>query len=111
MDAERMLKPNELAITDMESGKSEIRGVDIHPYIAWKNKDIVFVNERLESIMEDVARWYDVQVFFQNEELKELCFDCNMQRYAKLEDLFFFMEKTSGARFSVNGRTVVISKK
>lgn len=108
---ERMLKPNELAITDMESGESEIRDVDIHPYIAWKNKDIVFVNERLESIMEDVARWYDVQVFFQNEELKELCFDCNMQRYAKLEDLFFFMEKTSGARFSVNGRTVVISKK
>lgn len=108
---ERMLKPNELAITNVESGESEIRTIDILPYVAWKNKDIVFVNECLESIMENVSRWYDVQVFFQNEELKDLRFDCNMQRYASIEDLFFFMEKTSNARFTINGRTVVISKK
>ena len=108
---EQMLKPNELAITNVESGESEIRTIDILPYVAWKNKDIVFVNECLESIMENVSRWYDVQVFFQNEELKDLRFDCNMQRYASIEDLFFFMEKTSNARFTINGRTVVISKK
>ena len=108
---ERMLKPNELAITNVESGKSEIRTIDILPYVAWKNKDIVFVNECLGSIMENVSRWYDVQVFFQNEELKDLRFDCNMQRYASIEDLFFFMEKTSNAQFTINGRTVVISKK
>ena len=108
---ERMLKPNELVITNVESGESEIRTIDILPYVAWKNKDIVFVNECLESIMENVSRWYDVQVFFQNEELKDLRFDCNMQRYASIEDLFFFMEKTSNARFTINGRTVVISKK
>lgn len=108
---ECMLQPSELAITDTESGKSEVKRVDVQPYVAWKNKDIVFVNERLSSIMESVSRWYDVQVFFQSEELKELRFDCNMQRYAKIEDLFFFMERTSDARFTINGRTVVISKK
>ena len=71
----------------------------------------MFANERLESIMEKVARWYDVEVFFQNEGLKDLRFDCNMQRYADIKDLFFFMEKTSNARFSINGRTVTVSKK
>ena len=108
---ERMMAPNELAVSDSRTGQSEIHQVDIYPYIAWKNQNIVFVNERLESIMEKMARWYDVTVFFQDESLKDLLFDCNMRRYADIRDLFFFLEKTSNARFALNGRTVVISKK
>ena len=108
---ERMMEPNELAVSDSRTGLSEIHQVDIYPYIAWKNQNIVFVNERLESIMEKMARWYDVTVFFQDESLKDLRFDCNMRRYADIRDLFFFLEKTSNARFTLNGRTVVISKK
>ena len=108
---ERMMAPNELAVSDSRTGQSEIHQVDIYPYIAWKNQNIVFVNERLESIMEKMARWYDVTVFFQDESLKDLRFDCNMRRYADIRDLFFFLEKTSNARFTLNGRTVVISKK
>ena len=108
---ERMMAPNELAVSDSRTGQREIHQVDIYPYIAWKNQNIVFVNERLESIMEKMARWYDVTVFFQDESLKDLRFDCNMRRYADIRDLFFFLEKTSNARFALNGRTVVISKK
>ena len=108
---ERMMEPNELAVSDSRTGLSEIHQVDIYPYIAWKNQSIVFVNERLESIMEKMARWYDVTVFFQDESLKDLRFDCNMRRYTDIRDLFFFLEKTSNARFALNGRTVVISKK
>lgn len=108
---EQMLQPNQLALVNMETGECEIREVDITPYVAWKNQDIVFANERLESIMEKVARWYDVVVFFQNEGLKNLRFDCNMRRYANIEDLLFFLEKTSNACFAINGRTVVVSKK
>lgn len=108
---ERMMAPNELAVSNSRTGQSEIHQVDIYPYIAWKNQNIVFVNERLESIMEKMARWYDVTVFFQDESLKDLRFDCNMRRYADIRDLFFFLEKTSNARFALNGRTVVISKK
>ena len=108
---ERRMAPNELAVSDSRTGQSEIHQVDIYPYIAWKNQNIVFVNERLESIMEKMARWYDVTVFFQDESLKDLRFDCNMRRYTDIRDLFFFLEKTSNARFALNGRTVVISKK
>ena len=108
---ERMMEPNELAVSDSRTGLSEIHQVDIYPYIAWKNQNIVFVNERLESIMEKMARWYDVTVFFQDESLKDFRFDCNMRRYTDIRDLFFFLEITSNARFALNGRTVVISKK
>lgn len=108
---EQRLKPNQLAVVDVTTGRSEVRDVNVAPHVAWRHRDIVFVDEPLERIMDDVARWYDVDVFFQNEELKRLRFDCNLPRYSDIRDLFFFMERTSDARFSVNGRTVVVSKK
>ena len=108
---EQRLKPNQLAVVDATTGQSEVRDVNVAPHVAWRHRDIVFIDEPLEHIMDDVARWYDVDVFFQNEELKRLRFDCNIPRYSDIRDLFFFMERTSDARFSVNGRTVVVSKK
>ena len=109
--AEQRLSPGQLAVTDAASGRSEVREVNVASYVAWRNREIVFEDERLDRIMDEVGRWYDVEVFFQNESLKELRFDCNMPRYADIEDLFFFMEQASDARFSVSGRTVVVGKK
>ena len=109
--AEQRLRPGQLAVANTVTGETEIRKVNVASYVAWKNREIVFENERLDRIMDEVARWYDVEVFFQNEELKTLRFDCNMPRYADIQDLFFFMEQTSDARFSVSGKTVIVSKK
>ena len=105
------LKPNQLGVANEATGKAEVKEVDVYPYIAWKSQDVVFVNERLESIMEKAARWYDVNVFFQNESLKDLRFFGNMQRYADIQELLFFLENTSDARFSVKDRTVIVSAK
>lgn len=105
------LKPNQLGIANEETGATEVKDIDVYPYIAWKNQDVVFVNERLESIMEKAARWYDVNVFFQNESLKDLRFFGNMKRYADIQELLFFLENTSDARFSVKDRTVIVSGK
>ena len=105
------LKPNQLGVANEATGKAEVKEVDVYPYIAWKSQDVVFVNERLESIMEKAARWYDVNVFFQNESLKDLRFFGNMQRYADIQELLFFLENTSDARFSVKDRIVIVRAK
>ena len=108
---EKQLKPNQLAVVNVFTGESEITNVDVYPYIAWKNQDVVFVNERLESVMDKAARWYDVDVFFQHESLKEVRFYGNMQRYADIEELLSLLEKISDVRFSIKGRTVIVSDK
>lgn len=109
--SEVRLKPNQLGEANEVTGETKVKEVDVYPYIAWKNQDVVFVNERLESIMEKAARWYDVNVFFRNESLKDLRFFGNMQRYSDIQELLFFLESTSDARFSVKDRTVVVSHK
>ena len=108
---EQRLKPNQLGEANEITGEVEIKDVDVYSYIAWKNQDVVFVNERLESIMEKIERWYDVSVFFQNDSLKDVRFYGNVERYADIRDLLFFLEKTSDVRFSVKDRTIIVSNK
>lgn len=108
---EQRLRPNQLGEANALTGEMEIKEVDVYPYIAWKNRDVVFVNERLESIMEKIERWYDVHVFFRNPSLKDTRLYGNIRRYADIEDLLFFLEKTSEAHFTINGRTIIVSDK
>lgn len=108
---EIVLKPDQIGIANTENGKTEVVDADVYPYIAWKTKDMVFVNERLESIMEKIERWYDVNVFFQHERLKDLRFYGNMKRYADIQEVLAYMEKSSGIRFLLNGRTLIVCNK
>ena len=105
------LIPNQVGIADPTSGRTQIYDTDISPHIAWKNNDMVFVNERLESIMQKVERWYDVEVGFGKAELKELRFYGDVKRYADIRELLAYLEQTSRAQFKIEGRMVVITEK
>ena len=105
------LEPSQLGTTNINTGETSVREVDLYPYVAWRNNELVFINESLESIMEKVARWYDVEVFFQKEELKNVCFYGNMKRYAEIQDLLSFLEKISDVHFNVKNKTITISYK
>ena len=105
------LKPNQVGIANPQSGDMQIYDTDIYPYIAWKNNDMVFVNERLESIMQKVERWYDVEVIFGKNELKELRFYGDIKRYADIRELLAYLEQTSRIRFKIENRTIVIIEK
>ena len=105
------LFPNQLGIANTITGEVHIQEVDVYPYIAWKNNDIVFVNERLESIMQKISRWYDVDFLFEQNNLKELRFYGDIKRYAKIEELLAYLEQSSQAKFIQNGRNILIRNK
>lgn len=48
--------PGEQFRLDKESGKMEVKAVDVFPYVAWKDGLFVSQNDDLESIMRKVAR-------------------------------------------------------
>lgn len=108
---EVLLQPSQLGIANSGNGQTEVVNIDVYPYIAWKNKDMVFVNERLESIMEKIERWYDVHVFFQNEKLKDLRFYGDMKRYSDIREVLAYLEKSSDVRFQISERTLIVCDK
>ena len=72
---QRILQPNEQFVLDKNTGKQEIKTVDVSYIVAWKDAGFRFRDVRLEDIMHAIERWYDVTVFYENQEERIIASD------------------------------------
>ena len=87
-----------------------VETVDVTNCIAWKDGVIAFENERLEDIMEKLGRWYDIQIFYQNPEVKDMRFTGNIDRYEDVRMLLGKIEKMNVVSFTVKGNCITVCK-
>lgn len=106
---EFFLQPSERGLYTLESGEMEINRVDTSLYTAWIYGNYIFRNETLESIMNKLSRWYDIDVFYVHEELKNIRLSGDMKRYVEIDDFLFFFEQITNAQFEMRGKTLTIS--
>lgn len=64
----------------------------------------------LKEIMDFIARWYDVDVVYEDEEVKDYLFGCNFDRQETIEPLLGFFERTGTVHFRIRDRQIVVSK-
>ena len=88
----------------------EKREVNVRLYTSWIDGKFLFNNTELEEIAKQISRWYDVEIFFSSESVKKVRFTGAIVKFKPLEDLVRMIESTSQVRFSVKGRTIVISE-
>lgn len=85
-----------------------IRKVNPEEAVAWRYEAFCFKQCRLESIMNELSRWYDVEVFYLNPELKELHFTAWFRRSSSFDEVISILEKTQRVKMEVKGKTVMI---
>ena len=105
---EVILKPNQMAEFEEQSGTVQVKDVDPYAYIAWRNGEFVFERETIEEIMERLSRWYDVKVFYTNESVKQKRFTGVIDRYDDIEQVLRLIEGPATLRFEVKGNTVTV---
>ncbi len=86
----------------------ESRKVDVEMYVGWKDGRYVFEDATLEEIMQVLSGWYGVTVFYKNEELKNLHFTGDLERYENINDFLHFMELGGKVVFNIQGKTMLI---
>ena len=87
----------------------EVKEVDILPYVTWKEGHFLFKNQSLEKIMDIMARWYDVNIFFVGPKVKNLHFSGEIDRYENIEKVLHMIGLTTNISFSINGKTITIT--
>ncbi|MDR2129765.1 MAG: FecR domain-containing protein [Odoribacteraceae bacterium] len=105
------LKISQKATYMIDSKEVIVEPVEIDTYVAWKNGDIIFVDERLEDIMYKLSLWYDFEVFYAQPEVKDILLSGDMMKYDRIENLLYFFENSSGIVFEITGRKIVVSMK
>lgn len=102
-----LLKPSQQARFCRETGKTKVREVDVSMYTAWKDGFFRFQDWRLEDIMTYLSRWYDVNVFYADQKVKDFRFGCSISRYGDIEPILKLLEETGKVSAEVKGKTIV----
>lgn len=106
---EYRMRPSELAEFTPDGVLTDLREIDITPYIAWKSGKFIFENKRLEDILDDLSRWYDVEVFYLQPQLKELRFTGNMPRYEQISLILEAIRSITGVEFRIQGKSITVA--
>lgn len=64
--------------------------------------------ERLEDVMETLAKWYGVEVFFQSQRARDIRFTGNLRRSNTIEAFLEALEASEDVSCQINGNTVIL---
>lgn len=106
-DKHLLLKPSEQGVFS-ESGALTKKTVDVQLYTSWREGRFMFRKQRLEYIMNVLARWYNIEVFFLNQEQKDILFSGDIKRYEDFDKILEMLELAGDTKFQIKGRGVVV---
>lgn len=84
--------------------------VDAEDAVAWKKGEFTFRNEELSSIMRKLARWYNVEVIYENKQAGKHILGGTVSRFSKISDVLQILESTGDFHFKVQERRVIVMK-
>lgn len=99
------LKPNQQAVLTGKSIKVSPANVDIA--VAWKNGYFKFKSESIQAVMQELSRWYDVDIVYEGEISKDH-FGGKISRDKSIAEVLEMLELTKLVKFKIEGRKVIV---
>lgn len=104
-NAMAMLKPGQQGSLAV-NGDLQVKEVNTEEDVAWKNGLFIFNHADIQSIMRQLARWYDVDVVYQGN-VPDDEFMGKISRNAKLSEVLKVLELTN-VHFQINDKKIII---
>lgn len=103
------LKPGEQASLNKKMGDIKVNEVNLEAALAWKNGLFYFENTNIKAIMDEVTRWYNVDVVYETADVENKNFSGVVSRYSDVEALLNRLESTGTVHFEIIGRKIMVS--
>jgi len=106
-NSSRVLKPGQQARLSSSEGIRVVEDADVDEALAWKNNLFSFNDASIETVMRQLARWYDVDVKYVG--IVSQHFNGNIPRSVSLSRVFVMLELTGKVHFRIEGRQIIVS--
>jgi len=103
-----VLKPGEQSV--LSNTGLTIKNANTDEAVAWKNGYFMFDNEKQESILRKIARWYNVEIEYADPEAKEVMYYGTVSRFEKISKVLRKFEQTGEVRFDIKGNKLIVYK-
>jgi len=100
------LQPGQQGDFDINGGTLTTRTVNTKAVVAWKDGYYYFDRTPVQSVMRQIARWYNVEIEYQGAIPRDEIVG-KIPRTAYVSDVLHIMELI-GIRFSIEGRKIVV---
>lgn len=90
--------------------KIKVENIDIQPIIAWKNGFYKFNSNSIESIFNQLSRYYDFEVEYESDFVREMKFRGNIERKAGVIQILDLLEKTKKIKFEYEGKSIRVKE-
>lgn len=101
------LNPYDQAVLKKNQRHFKVEKVNPMYATAWKNGNFAFKKASIVEVMENIARWYDVEVEYRTMERNNR-FTGSISRFSEIDTLLQFIEMTGSVQFSTEGRKIVV---
>lgn len=102
----RLLTPGQQAIATHGSGLTTHANPDLDEVMAWKNGLFSFKGAGIETIMQQVGRWYNVDIVFEGAVNEK--FYAEVSRNTNVSNLLKMLEATRTVRFKVEEKKITV---
>lgn len=108
---EALLKPGQQSVTSSQNTAGSVSGIsittaDTEEAVAWKNGWFQFKNADIKTVMNQIGRWYNVDVIYQGK-IPEDHYIGKVSRNVKVSQVLKILE-TSGINFKIEGKTIIV---
>lgn len=93
------ITPGQIAVKKDGNPSIQVQNADSHFYTSWKDGKITFNSEKLSEIAKKMERWYNVEIRFEKESLKDFNFSGTILRNKPIDQTIMAMELLAPIRF------------
>src|SRR5690606_30201118 len=104
-----VLHPGEQSILDLNTKQFTKAWVDVNHETAWIKGYFHFKERPLKEIMQVLSRWYDVDIYFETPDLKNVKFTGLLSKKQTIEEILNGIQNTKSiSAYEIKNNTVTI---
>lgn len=105
-----ILRPGEQAIFSKTTRETQVETVDTEVFTSWRHGLLTFKSSRLEAVLKQLSRWYNVKFEYEEEDLKDFIYSGKMKKYEN-GNVILDILKTTGKVDFIQQDTVIHVKR
>ena len=102
--------PGEQLLFHRDSREMNVQEVDVDVFVSWRDGSFQFDNNTVEEVFTILQRWYNIQVFYANVEVRQELFTGKLPRFDNLQIIIDLIERVSDLKIEVRGKMIYIDK-
>jgi len=95
---------------EFDGSDMRISQANIEKETAWQQGYFYFEHDKIQDIMEQLARWYDIKVIYQGQITKKT-FGGSISRSVSLAEALELIKRGAGVEFVIDQKTVTVKNK